>query len=873
MNCQKKLILFIGILMLLYPCGLVYATKFAEVSALDQEFLMVHFLDGEVTFRDNGKGAKAFESFAHETGMDTVKRYGTALNTSNAIAVSNWILKSTQDANYGADGKSPLKCYRKSKLNGMSEQEWQSSDYKYEYTLEHFIFLRLPSSLVQGNSYTLSINSSTNTDSTSVPFTFDIYTNRSEAIHVNLVGYIPVAPTKAVDLYYWMGDSSRDYKAFEGKDVYIYNTTSKEKTKAGSVAFWKSTGEEAGWYDMTRSPVWNADFPGFSQPGTFRIVIDGVGCSPDFVLADDVYYDPFKVSVQGFFYMRIGQDSLGGGRPVPRRPLWLPGKDPAKTKVYITTMQPYHSEWESFSGGDKWDNPEAWASYRKSGNPVNEQAWGGHSDALDWDRHLGHIPIIYDMLLPYILTKGAISDDNLGIAESKNGIPDIIDEARYEVDYWLRLRDGKGYSHGLTNPDDNNVFYQAGTTAISAWANGLNCAMIADCFRIAGKAELMNAYRDSAIIAFEYAGQQADQMPDATFPVGDQTITGNDLKMSAAAYLYNVTGETKYEDIVKSTSAAKTATSELSIMDKTNQLWGTAAYVTTPQPVHYPELLANMKASIIKEAKDKEAGRSAQRPTRRGTDQETGYFQTEQNMHRTMIAHMVSENQAEKEQFYKALVLEADWSLGRNPLNIIQMTTASTSLQSKRSVQSIYTSGCNDGVLGQHPGHTPYLNVDDWDAGMVMGKPSWMTGKGYPAFSKWPMAEAYFPTRYVWAHSEFTPQQTMRGKTALYGYLYGIGGHRNPVRRSDKWDLGSPQEMVQLTIGKMRVAVPAGENCTIRLFDLSGKLLWESAFFSARSLTMHTMLPALVMRTNRVAVLEIGSKGKRVFRSRVLTLR
>jgi len=57
---------------------------------------------------------------------------------------------------------------------------------------------------------------------------------------------------------------------------------------------------------------------------------------------------------------------------------------------------------------------------------------------------------------------------------------------------------------------------------------------------------------------------------------------------------------------------------------------------------------------------------------------------------------------------------------------------------------------------------------------MIMGRPSWMTSKCYPAYAEWPKAEGYFNTRYVWSHSEFTPQQTMRGKAALYGYLYGI---------------------------------------------------------------------------------------------------
>jgi hypothetical protein len=58
---------------------------------------------------------------------------------------------------------------------------------------------------------------------------------------------------------------------------------------------------------------------------------------------------------------------------------------------------------------------------------------------------------------------------------------------------------------------------------------------------------------------------------------------------------------------------------------------------------------------------------------------------------------------------------------------------------------------------------------------MVMGCPGWMTSKLYPAHANWPKGEVYFNTRWVWAHSEFTPQQTMRGKMALYGYLYAMG--------------------------------------------------------------------------------------------------
>ncbi len=89
--------------------------------------------------------------------------------------------------------------------------------------------------------------------------------------------------------------------------------------------------------------------------------------------------------------MRIGQETNYPGMPVPRRPLYIPYVSPATTRVYITTMSPIHPSWGTFSSGDKWDKPGDWAAYIKPGSPQNNNAYGGHSDAADWDRHLGHI--------------------------------------------------------------------------------------------------------------------------------------------------------------------------------------------------------------------------------------------------------------------------------------------------------------------------------------------------------------------------------------------------------------------------------------------------------------------------------------------------
>ncbi len=756
-----------------------HAAKLINVGALDRDYLIVNISDGDVIHLDE----------ANKT--EQVLRYSPELNTSAAILTNNWTITSSEDSSYSGAGQNPLACSRKKKLSGHAELQWSVSenDYLYEYTYEHWIYLQLPSPLQQGDTYQLSIGSAVNSDTSIATFTFDQFNSVSEAIHVNLVGYSPDAPHKAADLYYWMGSGGpRNYSSFEGNAVYLYNVDTETSSQVGVVEFWKPSGSDVHNYNLTGSDVWNIDFSSASDPGTYRLVVEDVGCSQDFEIVDDTYLDPFALSLLGYFYMRIGESNPKNISPPPRTPLYIPGQSPATTTVYLTTMHPFHSEWDTLASGDKWDKPNAWIPYIKSTTPnTNPNAWGGHSDAADWDRHLGHVINIWDILLPYILSEGAIDDDNLGITESGNGIPDIIDEARNEVAFWLRLRDGDGYSHGLTNPNDNDEIFQAGPTALAAWANAANAAMLADAFRIAGRTSEMNNYRNEAIEAYTHASGLANQMLDEYLYFDEGHLHGRDLKMMAAAFLYNVTGNTSYENVINSESVCASGPSTIQYFyggdNGLNQLYATAAYLITPQVVHYPVLYNNMKTQIINEAKSSEADLMNSRPSRRTTYNQPSYWRTAHFVGRTIVAHAVTDSPADKDYFRKALNLEADWGLGRNPLNMVEMTTATTALESKRSVPEAYTSGRYDGISGVHPGHTPYMNLIDWWQGMVMAMPSKLYESSYPANvpSTWPIGETYFPSRWVFSHTEFTPRQTMKGKVALYGYLYSLAETPGPA--------------------------------------------------------------------------------------------
>jgi len=753
--------------------------KLAETQVIDQDFLMLRVLDGKVDLvEDLTKMRRPYTNIDGESrDLDVVTRYTPELDPVSVQTQGNYMVRSHDDDAYGISGQPVAAVHRRSKINGMAIRPWSAvnNDYTYETTKEHQLFLRLPEPLEHGATYTLSIHPAAGIDTTEVTFTYNIFQNRTEAIHVNLTGYWAESGIKAADLYQWMGDGgARDYSAFEGNTVYLYNATTQDLYEVGNVSFWMGSRVEFGHWNLTGSPVWNVDFTGSYPPGTYRLAIEGIGCSEDFVIHETPRKQPFDVAVQGYYFMRIGQPKVDSVRPVPRQPLYIPGEDPINCKVYLTSMHPWNPAWNTFvDGGDRWDQPDAWSAYRLSGYPSNPNARGGYSDAADWDRHPGHVANIYDMLMPFILSNGLLSDDDTGIAESGNGVPDLLDSARYEVDFWLSLKTDYGYGSGVTNPTGGNVLYQAGATGIMAWTNALNAAMLAEAYRICQQDALMQTYLDAAETAYNYADGLGDPMLQDTL-YGGLNARGIDLKMMAAAFLYNVTGNTNYENVLYNNSVVRDSSNAEFSTGSHEQLYSIVAYLTTPRAVHYPALQENMRAAIMQEARAKEAGYVNNRPSRRSNDQDDGWFQTAQCVQRTIVAHFAATHPDDRAEFLDALLLEADWGLGRNPTNMIQMTTASTPLETKRSVELCYTTGQFDGVPGLHPGHTPYMNVEDWWDGMIMFKPSWMTDQCYPSWSQWPHAEAHFNSRHVFANSEFTPRQTMRGKLALYAYLLGL---------------------------------------------------------------------------------------------------
>ena len=767
---MKRLLTFAAVLAALVSPQILNATKLLGVKTIDKDYIMVHFRDGEVRYRDDATGPSAYLGHTFVEGDDTLFVFGQRLDAAVAGNAAKWVITSKDDRSFGT--RSAVAAWRKSKP--------MNTDNTLTSELDHWIFLQLPKSMKQGCTYTVSIPEGIGADASVADVTFDIWSSVSEAVHVNIIGYSPEEETKAADLYLWLGDGGqRDYSSFEGNKVWLYNVRTGKKQKAGKVDFWMSaasSGNEANKKNMTGSDVWNIDFKD-AEPGRYRLVVEDVGCSMDFDISNEIYFQPYHYSLRGYYYMRLGEPIDPRITPVPRQPQFIPGENPEGLVIYKTDMHPWHPDWRKLRG-DVWDEPhfklpqesEFW-KHRLPGNPVNEIVRGGHSDAMDWDRHLAHVSNIYDLLLPYILTGGRLSEDNLSIRESGNGIPDLLDEARNEVDFFLSIRDGEAYSQGVTNPSsDWTVMYQAGCTTMAAWANAANCAMLGEAFRIHGNKALCDYYTAEAVKAFRFAEKQAVSQLDDRQNIGTSSMRGRDFKQMAAAFIYNLTGDRQWEDIMVAESVVKDGVAPLFSKGREQyyQIWGAAAYLTCPQERHYPEYYADLVESVNRQADENNVCHMTTRPSRRTANDPR--WQTSENLQMVLLAHYIADTDQRREQLEQAMYIEAGWGLGRNPSNTVEMTGLG-----ERHIVDCYTTGRNDGVPGSHPGQTPFNGTETWspgnggDARIILGRcyPDWYTGG-------WPHQESFFNIRYMWVNGEFTPRETMRGKMALLAYLYGI---------------------------------------------------------------------------------------------------
>ncbi len=217
-----------------------------------------------------------------------------------------------------------------------------------------------------------------------------------EHIRINQLGYYPKAPKRLV-----LASEKVSVKDFE-----IVNAKTLKTVYTGVFS------EPIQW-PLAGETVRVGDFSIFEESGEYFIRIPDVGDSYNFQIRANLYEDPFKASIKSYYFQRASQALEMEHAGVYRRAKGHPDID----------IRFHRSSGRS----GKYQSPKGWYDAGDYGKYVINGAFS-----------LGQMLMLYEQYTD------SIGDDELSIPESGNGISDLLDELKYEMDWLLTMQDNDG---------------------------------------------------------------------------------------------------------------------------------------------------------------------------------------------------------------------------------------------------------------------------------------------------------------------------------------------------------------------------------------------------------------------------------------------
>lgn len=188
---------------------------------------------------------------------------------------------------------------------------------------------------------------------------------------------------------------------------------------------------------------------------------------------------------------------------------------------------------------------------------------GGWHDAGDYGRYI--VPsskAAADIMLAY-QTNPTLYDDRTGIPESGNGIADILDEARYELEWMLKMQaESGGVYHkvgtinvcGTIMPEKDQS--QLVVCPVSSAATADFCAVMAMAYEIFS--DIDAEFAAKCLSAAKNAWSFLQEHPEQVYENWDDTAGAyedsrdGDERYWAACQMYRATGDTAYLDAIDS---------------------------------------------------------------------------------------------------------------------------------------------------------------------------------------------------------------------------------------------------------------------------------------------------------------------------------
>ncbi|GAB4028474.1 glycoside hydrolase family 9 protein [Spirosoma gilvum] len=230
----------------------------------------------------------------------------------------------------------------------------------------------------------------------------------SDSIRLNQLGFYPNAPKVAVVV----GQASGSFEITtpDGKKVVFKGVLSLPRTNA-----------------ISGKKTHTANFSALKTAGTFVVNIPGLGHSTPFRIESDVHRAAAIGSLKGFYYQRVSTDL-----PATYAGKWSRPAGHPDTRVLI--------------------HPSAASASRPVGTVISSPR--GWYDAGDYNKYIVNSGITMGTLLSLYEDFPAYCKSlKTNIPESSNAIPDLLDEALWNLRWMLTMQDPAdgGVYHKLTN--------------------------------------------------------------------------------------------------------------------------------------------------------------------------------------------------------------------------------------------------------------------------------------------------------------------------------------------------------------------------------------------------------------------------------------
>lgn len=782
----------LAILLLLTCTQLVLAkaqnSQLIDVLPLTDQILMVRFDDGFVDHHDQGQSPDE----------DIV--VADTLDAQLASLISSYLIISASDSNYFSS-TSPTKVYRKSKPTDFANycQRWGPGciNDSLDHTKEHWIYIELPFPLKNGILYTIGFRAIPGQQDAT--WRHDDRVIRSEAVHTNQLGYVADAGEKYGYVYHWMGDGGSLNLGNRSRQFHLIDELTDAIAFSGDVTFRKDSSTQEIAYPSQSPPhgnllganVWECDFSSFRQNGSYRLCVDGVGCSFPFELADDVYRTPLEAVMSGLYQQRSGTETTAPytdqPRPAPHNPLLTPGFA-GRLKYSSIRASEY----------DEFDAPFDQKAEIDAAILGTMEASGWYQDAGDWDSYVTHSEVPTMMLWLYEMSPEKWGDGQFNIPENSNTFPDLLDEATWLPRFYHRLRAeliAKNYGTGGLGgsriygdlwgedytpdgklrgswEDTDRDWIVSGEDPFITYAYAGLAAHIAV---LLSQNQLSDPdgidWRQEAIEAYAWA--KANTLSDETDLAFGYPL--RHLNLYASACLWRLTGASSYEADFAVAFAAS-ADDDLS----THTLFGMANYrAAALEQAANSSLLDEVITKIQADGNFVMEAFREDRSARWGGNWFVPLIigqATTPLVQAGVVAHHFAALDAPSslDQYRDGLYSTADYFLGNNPLNQTWITGLG-----ERSPEHIFN--LDSWILGgENPrfGVTPYGPWSKQFIGFSNSgpfDPRWAFQKTYPlGEDNWPAHERWFNQRTAPLSAEYTVHQNMAPQILTYGYLYSL---------------------------------------------------------------------------------------------------